>query len=110
MIGAISVTEARKVSLGTGVVGEAILNGKTPSPSQSPARGQLPSIRPKRKLNPNSQLNMYKTQSMNPYRAIVAKQETGKDVVLASKFINVHQCSIEFNAVSLKSGMRIQTN
>ena len=54
---------------------------------------------------------MYKTQSMNPYKAVVAANRPGnKDnntVIPVSKYIGIHHCSIEFNAAALKPSMQI---
>ena len=53
-------------------------------------------------------MSMYKTQSMNPYKAVVATDRTLKDPVPMSKFIGVHHCSIEFKAASLKPAIQIE--
>ena len=51
---------------------------------------------------------MYKTQSTNPYKAVVAtNRQDNKDVVPASKYIGIHHCSIEFNAAALKPAMQV---
>ena len=44
---------------------------------------------------------------MNPYKAVVATQRHGKEVVPASRFIGIHHCSIEFNSASLKPKIQI---
>ena len=41
---------------------------------------------------------MYKTQSTNPYRAVVASYTNGFEYVPASKKIGIHHCSIEFKS------------
>ena len=51
-------------------------------------------------------MSMYKTQSMNPYKAVVATNHPGnKDVGPASKYIGIHHCPIEFNAGALRPTM-----
>ena len=48
---------------------------------------------------------MYKTQSSNPYKAVVAQNDNSKEEVPTSKYIGIHHCSIEFNAAALKTSM-----
>ena len=105
--------ETKKASLGTGIVGEAIISPSKTSTIGQPlfiglkARGtKLPSLPPKRQSQSPIQMSMYKTQSMNPYKAVVATNHPGnKDVVPASKYIGIHHCSIEFNAGALRPTM-----
>ena len=51
---------------------------------------------------------MYKTQSMNPYKAIVATDRSIKDAVPMSKFIGVHHCSIEFKQGAMRPAIQIE--
>ena len=113
----------KKVNLGTGIVGEAIMSPtktttQAVTPNQLFARlaskprvggaTRLPSLPPKRQSQSPSHLSLYKTQSTNPYKAVVAtNRQDNKDVVPASKYIGIHHCSIEFNAAALKPAMQV---
>ena len=60
---------------------------------------KLPRLPHKRSpKSPTNQLSMYKTQSTNPYRAVVASYTNGFEYVPASKKIGIHHCSIEFKS------------
>ena len=73
-----------------------------------PPKNRLPYLPPKRnsQLVP-SQLTLYKTQSSNPYKAVVSQNDTSKEEVPTSKYIGIHHCSIEFNAAALKTSMQV---
>ena len=107
--------DAKKASLGTGVIGEAIMSLKPNQiPGLKPRPTKLPSLPPKRQSQHSpSQLSMYKTQSMNPYRALVAAPlgSLPAEPMRTGRRIGIHHCSIEFNgAASLKPAIHVASS
>lgn len=92
-------SDGKKASLGRGIVGEAIISPQNPTmfAGLKPRKTKLPTLPPKRASQSPLQIAMYKTQSMNPYKAIVKTHHIGKEIIPASKYIGIHHCSIEFN-------------
>ena len=114
--------DAKKVSLGTGIVGEAILSPKSELASalMKPKQTKLPSLPPKRSpaKSPRDlqQKILYQTMTTNPFKALVAPKANSNEVP-ASKYIEIHHCSIEFNnqkpvppPVRQKPTLHVKTN
>jgi hypothetical protein len=108
----------RKVSLGSGIIGAAILS---PVNKEKPKKTQLPRLPIKRSPNPTTHPSLYSTRSgnpayqsfdktfslsMNPYKALVATSRNKKEIG-GSKYIGIHHCSIEFNSSVQNPGIPI---